>query len=392
MSQGMPSMRNRDVVFTYFTETWCDAQVRQMKRPPDRLLERLMRQTEVNRLLVVSAQRNILSVGKAAVKSKGAQRFPKSSTRHHFQPIARPGSISQSRVAARRAEATRLGSRIGREANERGLQRPILISTNPLICGFADLSPFDRTVYYARDDWRYHPSYEGNHGLLKEAHDRIISLQIPVAAVSQQLLDRFHPVHDGIVIPNGVLPSEWTTFSAPPPWLTGLGSPRLVYAGTLDRRLDVGGLCEFASANSDKAIILVGAVTDPDWLEPLLQVRNVFQRFVRGRGELASILRACDVGLLPHRRTPLTEVMSPIKLYEYGAAGLPIVATKLGPVQETAGRERVTFVGEATSYETAVELALAKGKNSEQERIAFVAANSWQKRHDRLLEFAGVTS
>ncbi len=40
-------------------------------------------------------------------------------------------------------------------------------------------------------------------------------------------------------------------------------------------------------------------------------------------------MRAFDVCIVPHKVTPFTESLNPIKLWEYLAAGKPIVATDL---------------------------------------------------------------
>ena len=43
--------------------------------------------------------------------------------------------------------------------------------------------------------------------------------------------------------------------------------------------------------------------------------------------------RAAQVCLVPHRETPMSRAMSPLKLYEYLGAGSPVVATDLPPIR-----------------------------------------------------------
>jgi hypothetical protein len=78
--------------------------------------------------------------------------------------------------------------------------------------------------------------------------------------------------------------------------------------------------------------------------------------------------------------------MSPLKLYEYLAGGLPVAATDLEPMREID--PRVLLVGEGGDFAGAVRGALALGRAEERERESFVRANSWRSRHDALLEFA----
>ena len=51
-----------------------------------------------------------------------------------------------------------------------------------------------------------------------------------------------------------------------------------------------------------------------------------------GQRELAATVQACDVGVIPHRDQECIRAMSPIKLYEYLAAGIPTVTVDLPPV------------------------------------------------------------
>jgi hypothetical protein len=60
-----------------------------------------------------------------------------------------------------------------------------------------------------------------------------------------------------------------------------------------------------------------------------------------------------------------------------------VVATDLPPVRDVDPRVRLVSDGD---YATAVKAALADGRLGEPSRIAFVQANSWRQRHERLLD------
>jgi teichuronic acid biosynthesis glycosyltransferase TuaH len=97
-------------------------------------------------------------------------------------------------------------------------------------------------------------------------------------------------------------------------------------------------------------------------------------------------MAAADVCLLPHRRTPLTESMSPLKLYEYLASGRPVVASDLPPARGIDSR--VMLVAPGGDFPGAVREALRSGPASESERRRFVERNSWARRHERILDIA----
>jgi glycosyltransferase involved in cell wall biosynthesis len=167
----------------------------------------------------------------------------------------------------------------------------------------------------------------------------------------------------------------------------GLPAPRLLYAGTLDSRIDVGQVLETARRFGRGSVVLMGPSREAAHLRPLRSVANVHIRPAAPREEVVRAIAAADACLIPHRRTPLTEAMSPLKLYEYLAAGRPVAAVDL-PGVRAASSPRLVLTGNAGGFAEAVERALALGPAPEQERLAFVADNSWERRHDALLELA----
>jgi len=58
---------------------------------------------------------------------------------------------------------------------------------------------------------------------------------------------------------------------------------------------------------------------------------------VQPHSRVRAFLEAFDVCLIPHRVTDFTRSLDPLKLYEYLAAGRPIVSTPLPVAPELAG-------------------------------------------------------
>jgi hypothetical protein len=78
--------------------------------------------------------------------------------------------------------------------------------------------------------------------------------------------------------------------------------------------------------------------------------------------------------------------MSPLKVYEYLAAGLPVLATDLPPVRELGSR--VLLADSVEEFGGLVDHALALGLEPEPERVAFVTENSWTARHRAILDMS----
>jgi glycosyltransferase involved in cell wall biosynthesis len=51
------------------------------------------------------------------------------------------------------------------------------------------------------------------------------------------------------------------------------------------------------------------------------------------RREALQLIRSADVGVIPHIECELTESTLPNKLYDYFAAGLPVIASSTGPLR-----------------------------------------------------------
>jgi glycosyltransferase involved in cell wall biosynthesis len=369
-----------DVVFTFSYLSWSAAQRRGWFGTEDRLARGLVEHEEVRRVLICDRARSLpLKVLRERVRGERAS-FPTSEGRHLLAPVRlRRGDPGSLRGVARAFAA--YGRAMERGAREMGLEDPVVITTHPLVAGFADLSWARAVTYYALDDWTEHPQYRRWWAAYREGHRRIRERGYRVAAVSEALLARLAPTGAGLVVPNGLEPKEWEWSGKP----DGDGS-LVVYAGTLDARLDVQWLTQMAHAMPHATVALVGPVVDASHLEPLRAVANVEIRAALPRAELAALLRTADLGVIPHRRSALTEAMSPLKLYEYLAGGLPVVATDLEPMRGID--PRVLLVAEDGDFAGAARAALALGRAPESARLEFVRANSWRSRHDALLALA----
>ena len=104
----------------------------------------------------------------------------------------------------------------------------------------------------------------------------------------------------------------------------------------------------------------------------------------RTYGELPDVLRAADAGLIPYARNELTESIFPMKVYEYLAAGLPVVATPLPALAGLDGgrARRPTQRGSPTLLDE----ALAGGQPAIGAPSARrgAASHSWERRLDEI--------
>jgi teichuronic acid biosynthesis glycosyltransferase TuaH len=367
-----------DVVFALFQTSWSGAVARGLCMPEDRLAAALPAHPRVRRALVVNPPRN------AAAHWLRPARTPFPGPALH-EPLRLRRADPADPSAARR-DAAAYERSLRRAARRLGLERPAIITTHPVLAGFGDFGWAGPVTYYAWDDWtasephrRWWPVYE-------EAFAHLRARGRAVCAVSDTVCERIAPTGPVAILPNGIDPEEWLEPTCAPAWFYDRPGPRMLYVGSLDHRVDVDQLRRLAAAYPSGSITLVGDLLEPAHYEPLAAAANVEVRPRVARRELTGLVAAADVCLIPHVQTPMTEAMSPLKLYEYLAGGRPVAAVALPGI--TGVSPRVALVAPGEDLAPAVEKALAGGPAGERERLAFIAENAWPRRFDAILELA----
>jgi glycosyltransferase involved in cell wall biosynthesis len=367
---------HRHVIYTFDDVTWAAAKDRGCCFPQDQLVLSLLADPAVERLLVCDRPRSAPVKLVKDILQRPAE-FPASERARLWQPL-RARRQDPTSIAGLEREYARYDRRLRRVAERFGMRRPAIVTSQPLLAGFAELQWAGPVTLFSSDDLAAHPDYRPWRDGLLESYRRVAERGRRLCAVSNAIVERIGPGGPSAVVPNGVDPEIWIEPGAAPRWFQELPGPRLLYIGTLDSRLDVEAARAVARAWPEGTLTLVGPLTEPDHLAPLLAEPNVFAHKPVARRQVAAVAHAADACLLPHNRTPLTEAMSPLKLYEYLASGRPVVATDLEPVRRVEGP--VTRVEPGGDFVAGVRAALAAGPVGEEARRRTIEANSWDSR------------
>jgi teichuronic acid biosynthesis glycosyltransferase TuaH len=376
-----------DVVFTFATETWDDAVARGLSMSRDRLAHRVLTDHRLGRRLVANPFRS--PAQRAARLVRGRRRGPADHEADLVADVVTPWRWRRADplgVAALERAYRRYDRQLAAAAERRELDAPAVITSSPFVAAFCPLEWAGPVTFYVTDDWAAYPARQAWWPAYREAYAAVRRHHRRVCAVSAPLLERISPTGPAAVVPNGIDADEWRRPSSAPAWFTALPGPRLLYVGNLQDRLDVAALDHLASARPDASIVLVGPLLDPAHFAALARRPNVVLHDRVDRAQVVGLCRAADVCLVPHRRTPLTEAMSPLKLYEYLAAGRPVVAIDLPPMRIDA--DRLVHYSSPGELPAAVDAALGRGPAPEEERQAFLDANTWGRRHRVLFDVA----
>jgi glycosyltransferase involved in cell wall biosynthesis len=238
----------------------------------------------------------------------------------------------------------------------------------------------DAPLHFAPVPPRLVPQWEG---LLRDA-DRVSVTSEPLAALA-----RAGGARDPRVIGNGVEAARFER-AVPAAALPGdPGAPVLGYVGSLHSWFDVLLVTALARARPQARVVLVGPAppaTRAELTRARTEAPNLHWLGARPYEEVPSLVRAFRVGLIPFRRTPLTEAVNPVKLYEYAAAGVPCVTTRF--TDEVDGwREAARVASTTEEFLAACDAALAGPADAEALR-RFARRHDWDEIAREFVRFA----
>jgi glycosyltransferase involved in cell wall biosynthesis len=375
-----PRLRGRDIVCVGFadwdTELWTNQH---------HLMSRLARE---NRVLFIEslglrrpqlAGRDLARIWRRLRRGLGPPR--EADGLHVLSPLVLP---LHSSYLARALNARLLPWLVRRAARRLGLRRPILWGYVPQAEALIEALDPSLIVYHCVDDIAAQEridtaSFRAAETRFAARADLVLA---SAPALSQRLRTVSHNVLDAPNVADTELFSRALEPGAPDLAMAALATPRIVFTGAIVAiKLDMGLLIELARLRPSWSFALVGPVGPGDPrtdVTALAAQPNIHLLGKRTYEQLPDVLRAADVGLIPYARNELTESIFPMKVYEYLAAGLPVIAT---PLPALAAIADVSSASSAAGIVDLIERALAQDSPQRRaERSRAAATNSWERR------------
>jgi exopolysaccharide biosynthesis WecB/TagA/CpsF family protein len=287
-----------------------------------------------------------------------------------------------------RANQRLLAGYVNWAVREIGMERPILWTYLPGSCDLIDYVQPAAVVYHCVDEHSAFPGFVRPE-VVKAYDDELTRRADLVLTSAQNLLLSRRPLNPHIHhIRHAADVRHFATALDPslpvPSDVGAIPRPRIGVVGVHDERLDIAAIEALSAANPAWHIVLVGPVVpgdvDEDRLRPLPNVH-----FLGGKpvAELPAYLKGLDVALIPYKLNELTRNIFPLKLYEYLAAGLPVVAAALPELAPYSNS--VALAAEPADYPRLVRQALAADSpGARAARAAAVAGETWEKRVEEM--------
>ena len=206
--------------------------------------------------------------------------------------------------------------------------KPVIITTLPLVADLVGHLPAAKWVYYCVDDFGQWPGYDG---ATMTAMERELLPKIDTAiAVGETLVNKLvvmgKPAH---LLTHGVDLPFWQApiVAENPPEYAGIERPIVLFWGVIDRRMDTAFVEHLSSSMAKGSIVFVGPQEAPD--PALFRLPRVVIRPAVRIDRLPVLAAAASVLVMPYIDAPVTRAMQPLKLKEYLATGRPCVVRDL---------------------------------------------------------------
>lgn len=278
-------------------------------------------------------------------------------------------------------------------------QRSVVWLFHPYQDQEVNLWPHELLIYdcYDRYDAPPEPTSASWKKRLLQREQNLLAKTSLVLTVSQPLLE--WKSAQGVVaqrVPNAV---DWEFFGqaaddaiSVPDDLAHIPGPRLGFIGQMSDRIDFVLLDQLAEQQPQHSLILIGEVQGPlhsdkrHALERLKQRPNVYFLGARPYEQLPRYLKGFDVCLIPYDDSLFNYCSSPLKIYEYLAAGKPIVSVSTPEIDTF--HDVVHVVPRRADFPRAVEAELQQITDASRrhKRVARARQNSWEHRAAQIIQ------
>lgn len=280
---------------------------------------------------------------------------------------------------------------IARTVRRHGFEGAACVALDPAAVRVIGAVDWAATSFDLADDYATWPGVPAPARVLAAQEMVSLARRVDVCfAVSRRLAGGFGSAARRMVyLPNA---ADTALFSAgragpEPPETLGLPRPIVGFAGVLHDFFDMDLIRDVAHARPSWSIVLVGpAETD---IAPLEGIANIHLLGGRPYDSLPGYISAFDVALLPWKVSSAGASANPSKIWQYLAAGRPVVATAMPEVKALRGVQGAVAVASgAEAFVAAVERQLVGARDEARTaaRVARAAGEDWSERVRHLEE------
>lgn len=162
--------------------------------------------------------------------------------------------------------------------------------------------------------------------------------------------------------------------------------PIIGYYGAIDTWFDTDILESLAKNHKDKSIVLIGLLSNQKVITLSQKYKNIYILGEKPYAVLPQYLHQFDVCIIPFVLNDLIKATHPVKIFEYLAAGKPVVSTMLPEILDL---KKLVHFADKQNFSNQINIALAD-KNVKPKQI-YAKANTWATRATALDKLINAT-
>jgi len=282
-----------------------------------------------------------------------------------------------------------------------GMQTPVLYIWHPSMLDLVGRFNESLIVYHVYDEYAsFTEQTDGEVDLIKRQETELLQKADIVFAASEEILERKRATNQNTYLVRNAVDYDLFSRAVDPDMtvpedLKSISRPIIGCVATQTAYMDLKLIRDVFTIRSDWSFVFVGVElkskeTANDELLALQKMPNVHFIGRRKIAEIPGYLKGFDVCAIPWLLNDVTLVSSsPLKLYEYFAAGKPIVCKPLPLLAHL--KDTLYFATTSDEWITAIEKALQSNSHNEiEKRQALARENTWDQRTEFIaLKIAG---
>ncbi|MDR8392616.1 glycosyltransferase [Aliifodinibius sp. S!AR15-10] len=268
-------------------------------------------------------------------------------------------------------------------------QVDLVIQDRPELFYIKNFIHCNHWIYRPTDDYSLMsrgPGKEAMQALEKEICNYANQVIVTSEPLRQVFLERYNVSPS--VVRNGVASSHFQQQRKIPPEYRGIDKPVILYVGSLDKRFDLDLLLATAKQSPDYHFVIVG----PGGKKAIpSSIDNISALGPKPFADVPAYMQHADVGILPLKLIEANHARSPMKIYEYGICGLPVVST---PLRELEAREEdfVFFATTPHQFDEQINHCIRFKQHLAQKAKRASQDKSWQSKAKQILELADINA
>jgi glycosyltransferase involved in cell wall biosynthesis len=294
--------------------------------------------------------------------------------------------------AARRRSIQKAMRALHMRASDNTASAPIVWFSHPRMVDLLDeIPPAGLLLYHVVDEYTAYSGVTPDRRKWLEEREREMAARVDaVVVVSKKLYEAKRPLNKNtVLVPNGVDYQAYSAALADPQLPTELSvieTPRLGYSGLIGDRLDLQMLRTLAEGHPKWSLVFLGETRVEQQAEvwqALLALPNVHYLGQVDVSQVPNYLKGFQVGLMPYRLGRESDNISPLKLYDYMATGLPVASMDIPAAREFSAY--IHLASETEDFAEAISAALADTTPSRRhERRQVASQHTWETRVEQL--------